>query len=164
MIQSLSQKSKFSIQSYLITKILYFSNLQTDQLELNVPGNLRALKCCAKMLQVRSHLLALHPENFHTLEKIEECILVMGLDDDSPSNADDVSILSQFQMFSVPFSLYMITLLFKVKVYIFLSCLPYFEKFRGFSFGWWESNHLPQMQASSFWHGKSKLKVVFNYF
>ncbi|PVD30992.1 hypothetical protein C0Q70_10268 [Pomacea canaliculata] len=46
--------------------------------------------------EVRSHLLALHPENFHTLEKIEECILVMGLDDDSPSNADDLSLKALF--------------------------------------------------------------------
>ena len=42
--------------------------------------------------QIRSRLLAFHPENFHSMQSIEQSIVVIGLDDYVPTDYDDVSI------------------------------------------------------------------------
>ncbi|KAK7110671.1 hypothetical protein V1264_014507 [Littorina saxatilis] len=40
---------------------------------------------------IRSRLLAVHPENFHSLQSIESSMVVIGLDDGSPADMDNMA-------------------------------------------------------------------------
>lgn len=44
------------------------------------------------MNQVRSHLLALHPDNYHNLEVIQRSIMCIVFEDESPQDETEVSV------------------------------------------------------------------------
>lgn len=46
--------------------------------------------------KIRSRLVALHPENYSSLEKIQKSVVVIGLDDDCPVDIDDLTWKGMF--------------------------------------------------------------------
>ena len=44
--------------------------------------------------QLRSRLISLHPQNYANLEEIQKCVFTVILDDASPTDESDVSVVS----------------------------------------------------------------------
>ena len=46
------------------------------------------------LFQLRSRLVSLHPQNYANLEEIQKCVFTVILDDASPTDESDVSVIS----------------------------------------------------------------------